>query len=394
MNNSNDSNDLHLEDVEDFATSGYPNGDYPSAEENVTVGSVDGTTKATRVSRVTYLVRKHKWATALALIILVISIVIISTVGGSKPVKPSGQSSGLVHVNPKSLDPKITEALMKNLTAAYTRKGLASAALESSAIVTPQKKAFYWLAANKGVLQMEHTEVMQRYTMAVFYYSTNAVKTPHTKNPKPWVSATSWLSLSHVCEWKGLTCNDKKHIEEIKLPENNLSGSLPMELWFISATLHTVDLTTNLIYMEGEMYDVFTQMTQMHTLLLDDNYLELPDALPSQMKSMERLQKIVLSHNLLSGELDTLHKVLPSWSQLTHLEIEGTYLEGTLPTHLGQMTNLVYIYLRDNELSANLDFLKSGKLTDLCKFWSGNLSRFRIPLKLISLLDSRSVVGP
>ena len=379
MNNSNDSHDLQLEDVEDFATSGYPNSDYPPTEENVAVGSFDGPMKSSRVSRVSYLVRKHKWATALVFIIFVIAIVILAIVGGSKPEETgnkSGQNAGLIHIDPKSLDPKVTEALMEQLLGAYSRKGLSTAPLEANAGVTPQKKAFYWLAANTGVLDMEHTELMQRYTMAVFYYSTNAVKTPWTADPKPWLSATSWLSITNVCEWRGIKCNGQNHIEEITLPQNNLSGRLPMELWFISATLHAMDLTTNLVHMSGDMYNVFTQMTQIHTLMLDDNFLEYPDALPPQLKNMERLRKIVLSHNLFSGELERVHKVLPSWSQLTHLEIESTYLSGTLPTFLGQMTNLVYLYLRDNELSTNLDFLKSGKLTELCKFRSGSRSRF------------------
>jgi Leucine-rich repeat (LRR) protein len=51
-----------------------------------------------------------------------------------------------------------------------------------------------------------------------------------------------------------------------------------------------------------------------------------------------------------------------------HLSIESNFLTGTIPA-LGELQNLQYIYLRSNKLSSNLDFLKTGKLTQLSSLW-------------------------
>lgn len=374
MINSTDLHDLQLEDVEDYA-SDYPT-NYPQSEQNIAaVGSFDDTTsKKRRTTRVVYLMRKNKWATALLFVIVVIALALFVIAGGSKEDKvvPSNSSGGVhqkpLYIDPKSLDPAVTESLMAKLVSVYSRKGLDSSALEEDNGATPQKKAFYWLASFKDVNDMDHTMLMQRYSLAVFYYATNAVQTPYSDKPKPWISAHLWLSASHVCEWKGIVCNEQDHVSAINLERNNLTGSLPQELAIIASTLHTIDLTSNLIYMEQDMYDVFHSLTQLHTLLMDDNYLMYEKGLPSQFKSLERLQKLRLSYNLLSGELERDHKVLPSLTKLTHLELESNFLSGTLPPVIGELTNLVYLYMRRNELSFNLDFLKSGNLKDLCKW--------------------------
>jgi hypothetical protein len=365
MINSTDMHDLHLEDVEDYTTN-YPDS-HPHSERNIAaVGSHDNSVKQPRVNRVAHSMIKHKWVTALSLVILVIAISLFAIFGGSQNSSKAAHY-GPIYIDPKSLDPKVTESLMQELVSLYSRKGFDLSVLEAESGVTAQKKAFYWLASNKGVLAMDHTVQMQRYTLAVFYYATNAVKTPYTEKPKPWISARLWLSASHVCEWEGVKCNEQDHIEEINLERNNLTGSLPQELVIIASTLHTLDLTSNLIYMEEDMYNVFLELIQLHTLLLDDNYLMYDKGLPPQFKNLVRLQKLRLSYNLFEGQLEVDHKVLPSLTQLTHLELESNHLSGSLPSVIGELTNLVYIYLRRNDLTFNLDFLKGGKLKDLCK---------------------------
>ena len=102
---------------------------------------------------------------------------------------------------------------------------------------------------------------------------------------------------------------------------------------------------------------------------MDDNFLVSDDGLPWQFKKLGKLQKMRLSYNLLAGELESNQPVLDYLTQLTHLEIESNFLTGTIPQAIASMTNLVYLYMRRNDLSFNLDFLKQGKLTDLCKYF-------------------------
>ncbi len=378
MINSAEVNDLHLEDVEDYSADYPPNG-FPQSENNIAAIGMNSVEKGDkkRTNRLVYLMRAHKWTTGLVFLITILLIAILTIFGGSsrkeaQALSNSGDATHAqpIHIDPKSLDPAVVENLMTRLTAVYQRHGLDPAILDDEAGLNPQKKAFYWLATN-DLTGLDHTQVMQRYVLAVLYYATNAVPNLYIDTPKPWYSAHLWLSTSHVCDWKGIVCNESQHAEAIDLERNNLSGSIPRELAIIASTLLTLDFTSNSIYMNEAMFDVFADLTELRTLLLDDNYMVYDKGLPPQFKMMQNIQKLRLSYNLFSGELERDHKVLASLGQLTHLELESNFLTGTLPPVIGELTNLVYIYMRRNELSFNLDFLKGGKLKDLCEYKDG-----------------------
>lgn len=402
MINSVDVNDLQLdqlEDVEDYS-SDYPPSGFPQSEQNIAAIGMpqDSHVSKKRTNRLVALVRANKWSSGLVFLVVIILIAILAIAGGSARQEPVPVSSGSgthqkpIYIDPKSLDPAVTEALLQKVLSVYTRKGLDASVLDGESGTTPQKKAFYWLASESDLNDLNHTQLMQRYALAVFYYATNAQATPYTEKPKPWVSAHLWLSTTHVCEWKGIVCNDQDHVESIDLERNNLSGSLPAELVIIGSTLQTLDLTSNLIYMEDDMFDVFENLTELRTLLMDDNFLLYDNGLPPQFKKLERLQKIRLSYNLFSGQLEKEHKVLASMAQLTHLELESNFLSGSLPSVIGNMTNLVYIYLRRNDLNFNLDFLKGGKLKDLFALWlDSNAITGTIPTEIGLLTELASI---
>jgi hypothetical protein len=375
-----DVSDLQLEDVEDY-TADYPPPGFPNAEDNIhTAGSGDESATGRvsyRRSKFMGLIRGNKWVSGLLFVMVVVLIAIIgAAVSGGSKAPSSGSSnladSGATHqapitIDPESLDPDITGPLMDSLVSAYERHGLDATPLGVDAGETPQRKAFYWMATDENLDDMDHTQKMQRYALAVFYYSTNSVKTPYTESPKPWESAHLWLSKAHTCEWKGIVCNSQQHVEGIDLENNNLTGSLAPELGILGSKLTSIDLTSNLIYMKNEDFDAFEKLENLETLLMDDNYLEYTKGLPWQFQKLTKMQKMRLSYNLFSGELETEHKVISKMSQLTHLEIESNFLTGKMPDIVGEMSNLVYIYLRRNEMTFNLDFLKKGQLTNLCK---------------------------
>lgn len=397
MINSTDVNDLQLEDVEDYSTD-YPPAGFPQSENIAAVGMpvVENSSKK-RTSRLVYLMRTHKWTTGLVFLVVLLLIVVVSIVGGSSAKtsaslpSTSGSYVQPIHIDPKDIDPKVIDNLMAKLLPVYERHGLNATVLDESAGLTPQKKAFYWLAAS-DLSEFDHTRSVQRYAMACLYYATNAVPNPYIEKPRPWVSAHLWLSTSHVCEWKGIVCNSAYKIEEINLERNNLSGSIPPEIAMIASTLQTLDMTSNSLYMEGAMFDVFSHLTMLTSLLLDDNYMYHKTGLPSEFKMMDRLQKLRLSYNLFSGELEKEHKVLASMTQLTHLEIESNFLTGTMPSVIGQLTNLVYLYMRRNEMRYNLDFLKGGKLTDLFALWlDSNVIAGTIPTEIGLLTGLASI---
>jgi hypothetical protein len=376
MIDSQDLNDLQLEDVEDYAAD-YPPAGFPQAEENIHTSASAAKAPNYRLSTIKSMIHGNKWLVGLLFIIVVVLITIIAIVsGGSSPAPISSSNGGAdtdtgpshqapIAIDPTTLDPEVTSALMATLVSLYDRHGLNTSVFDDD--YSPQKKAFYWMATDDNLDNLDHTQKSQRFALATFYYATNAVPTPYTERPQPWVSAHLWLSKAHVCEWKGILCNTQLHVQAIDLERNNLCGSIPLEITILAGHLVELDLTSNLIYMEGQLFDAFKTLEFMETLLMDDNFLAGEAGLPYQFQNLKNLEKLRLSYNLFAGELESDHKVIANMGKLTHLEIESNFLTGAMPDVIGEMENLVYLYMRRNEMTYNLDFLKAGSLTSLCK---------------------------
>ena len=228
-----------------------------------------------------------------------------------------------------------------------------------------QSKAMEWLLTNEDILSYDTSQKLQRFVLACFYYATNGIITLYTPKASGWLDSTGWLTDISECDWKGVQCSEKKKVNAISLENNGLTGAIPKELIFLQDHITSLDLTTNLLYMSGPEFDVFKSLSRLETLLLDDNYLLTTDGLPLSFTTLTSLKKLRLSYNLFGGALTA--KMVQSWPKLTHLEIESNFLEGPLPTTLGDLDQLVYLYVRRNSLVLNLDFLKPGKMVNLCK---------------------------
>ena len=367
--------DLQLEDVEDY-NADYPPIGFPQADENIHTSSAQLRKPRYRRALIREVLTRNKWATGFVAMLVLICVVMISVLAGdakesdmSGSVDDSSFNQPPIVIDPESLDPTITEPLMESLLAAYGRHNLDPEPLGEDAGSTPQRQAFHWLATDDELANFDHTETIQRYALAVFYYATNANPSSYAANPAPWIDAALWLSKSHACEWRGIECNTNKHVQAMNMADNNLTGSLPQELALFEDHLLTMDLSSNLVYMEGETYDVFLKLVKLETLLLDDNFMVSENGLPSQFKNLINLEKLRMSYNLLAGQLETEgNLVLANLGELTHLEIESNFLTGPMPADIDKLTNLVYLYMRRNEMTLDLNFLRGGKLTDLCKY--------------------------
>eukprot|EP00934_Nitzschia_sp_Nitz4_P008520 Nitzschia sp. Nitz4//scaffold322_size40381//8691//10223//NITZ4_007554-RA/size40381-augustus-gene-0.55-mRNA-1//-1//CDS//3329547809//8510//frame0 len=386
--------DLQLEDVEDYSSDYPPVGSKQSEENIAAVGIAVDDTKGRKSSWVS-MIQANKVTLSLVFVIVVFAITLFAIVG-QKDSSSAGSATSTqfyadpIIVDPDSLDDTVVDELMVSLKALYSRHGLDDSPLDEDD--SPQRKAFHWMATDSITDEIGHTQFTQRYAMAVLYYATNAVANDDESNPDPWVSAHLWLSDHKVCKWYGIDCNDEDHIVAIELPENNLSGSLPSELLIIASTLKTMDLTSNYICLSGSDFDVFTSLTRLETLMLEDNYLHYHEGVPSQFANLVDLRKLVLSLNDLSGKLEDEHIVLAKMTKLTHLEMEATSFSGTMPAAVGELSSLVYLYMRDNNMEFNLNFLKGGKMTDLFALWlDKNDVTGTIPSELQYLTDMASL---
>jgi hypothetical protein len=105
---------------------------------------------------------------------------------------------------------------------------------------SPQYKSLRWLSNNTNLEEYSDAQKIQRYILAVLYYSTNG---------DDWLKKDGWLSDESECTWfvKStafcLSGTTSELIVILDLSENNLVGTLPgLELALLSESLSTLRL--------------------------------------------------------------------------------------------------------------------------------------------------------
>ena len=126
-----------------------------------------------------------------------------------------------------------------------------------------------------------------------------------------WTTTTNWLSGEPLAEWFGVEANDSGNVTHLSLGENNLVGSVPLELAGLG-NLSVLDVREN--GLTGRLPSDLGALKQVRNLLLSDNELEGP--LPGYLGFMTGLRYLDIGTNNLAGavpgafgrlELDTLY---------------------------------------------------------------------------------------
>jgi Leucine-rich repeat (LRR) protein len=124
-----------------------------------------------------------------------------------------------------------------------------------------------------GVSERECESLLQ------LYQSTNGTN---------WKQNKGWNVTNTPCEWVGVTC-DKAGVIELKLSQNNLTGTLPN----FSGLPELQTLVLNNNQLTGAIPD-FSGLPQLQTLVLNNN--QLTGAIPD-FRGLSKLQALVLSDN-------------------------------------------------------------------------------------------------
>jgi hypothetical protein len=240
---------------------------------------------------------------------------------------------------------------------------------------SPQQLALEFVSGSRNYALLDSAQKVQRYALAVFYYSTfSKPNSQYTKNTGQatapgWTSAINWITSITECDWEGVLCSaDGTSVVGLALREHSLSGVLPLELAFLQS-LTTIDLTTNFIYVDGDAgVTPFTHLGNMNTLLIEDNFVVCTSGIPPSIAAMTNLQKLTMSYNILAGPIDG--SIFSNLSKLTYLEIESNYLSGDIPSSILQLPYLNSLYMRRNLLTINLPtLLASGNLPAIFALW-------------------------
>jgi len=271
-------------------------------------------------------------------------------------------------------------------------KEIIAAGLSSEVVLraknSAQNRAVRWLANVDGAAHDDQF-LLQRYTMAVLFYSTSG---------NGWKDKTNWMTNKGYCSWFGVECAMKSatfegndEITRLAMPENLLLGSLPSEIRSLSNLIAldfsdnalTSTLPTELLSMHSLNYILLAKNQLQGTLPenywdavsqlreLDLGHNEFYGTLPSMLLGLSELRKLGLEYNKFDGELpnavaglkrlckclvDSLGTLLMfagsifliSCCHAAHLYLQGNSFVGSLPPDLFSMTALIDLRLSEN----------------------------------------------
>ena len=183
---------------------------------------------------------------------------------------------------------------------------------------SPQFQAVDWLAQEQmaGIVAYDsnsHYDLIQRYVMAVLYFSTTL--------GRDWKESLNFLSTTHVCDWHqsadqqesfssssggsgrlryGVECYpNSKDIRLIDLTLNHLQGTIPRELGFLT-TLQVLDLGLNALQstIPSEL-----GLLSTHLQVLDLRENKLTGSVPDALTSLTNLDTMLIYINQLTGSI-------------------------------------------------------------------------------------------
>ena len=283
------------------------------------------------------------------------------------PKGPTVSQTDAPSFSPLPLDPLVEEL---KFWIAPTAKDL----LPFSDPSSPQSQALAWLQDDPITLSPGRLTriVLERYVLAVFYYSTSGPS-----------SRYDYLSRDDVCTWNtgipaiiyrdhfyGISCiGDGESVDGLALMDNNLRGTLPWEL----------ALLTNLQFMifdqnglTGSIPARIIELTNLDFLSL--SYNGLTGSIPAEITELTRLEYFLAVRNALTGPLPSTFSpvttdvnleenlltgsIPESWGTtmptLDFVTLYGNLLTGTFPTTIGVLSNLGALWLYNNLLTGTI----------------------------------------
>lgn len=191
--------------------------------------------------------------------------------------------------------------------------------------------------------------------LVALYNSTNGVL---------WNNNSNWLTDKPIEEWFGVVV-DSGRVTSLKLSSNNLLGSIPDNIKYLS-DLRVLLLSSNLLV--EKIPTVIGQLTKLEDLNLSDN--QLVGQIPNQIKELKNLRILNLSRNFLYGALPSALFQLDS---LRELKLSHNNLGGGIP-NVSKLKYLQELLLNNNEfenLNSGFDSLKYLVHLDLSynKIW-------------------------
>lgn len=212
---------------------------------------------------------------------------------------------------------------------------------------TPQNLAAEWLIDGDDFHVCPSDEKMvQRYVMALFYYSTEGNSWSTCSENDTDCAGTPYLSPVHECEWVGSACNSDQCITEIIFEANNVIGVIPNELEQLQ------DLEVLSLEQGGLIGTIPSNLGKLSYLrILDLDFNSITGSIPEEIYFLSTLEQLDLNTNALTG---TISPNIGSLTGLLLLQLYENQMTGTIPTELGNVKTLVIAEFFNNTYTGSM----------------------------------------
>ncbi|MDR3575869.1 MAG: hypothetical protein P4L50_18560 [Anaerolineaceae bacterium] len=170
-----------------------------------------------------------------------------------------------------------------------------------------------------------------------------------------WTNHADWLVTNTPCSWPGVTCSSG-HVTSLNLHNNNLKGTLPIQLGNLTG-LQVLDLDTN--HLSGSIPTQLGNLTDLHEIVLNNN--QFSGSIPTQLGNPTGMEELILNVNKLTGSIPSQ---LGNLTNLVVLDLGSNQLSGSIPSVLANLTALQTLGLGNNRLSGGIPS-QLGNLTGL-----------------------------
>ncbi len=215
---------------------------------------------------------------------------------------------------------------MFNLSAQGTQSG----------IITDYKQSTVPESSLKSAMAVADVSPTDKSILMELYNSTNG---------SGWTNRTNWGTAEPVSNWYGITVVSDQ-ITEIKLKNNNVTGTIPANLGQL-LSLQYLDLDTNRL--SGVIPVEIGGLSNLEYLYLNGN--QLTGTIPSELGQLPNLLLLYLNDNQLTGPIPVELRLL---GNLKWLNLKRNLLSGTIPVELAQLSNLEYLELGYNQLTGSI----------------------------------------
>jgi len=143
---------------------------------------------------------------------------------------------------------------------------------------------------------------------------------------------------------------------------NLVTGEFPPEVSLMKSTLQILDVGNNPVYSNGSaLWPFLGQMTQLTDLRTDRTNFATTNGIPAELANLQKLRYFLCESSLYKGPLSG--SAFPmGLSVLTILDIEANDFSGsTIPFEIGLLPSLENFYIRASNVTGNLNYMTNMK---------------------------------